>query len=181
MPTGQTKNHVPAPEIAESEFRAAGFELAMRQDDFVDRPDEEGGCWMIVYRRPAEAAFVLERQPNQPVFPLRGLGGQPHEQKALDNRTDPRILRNKEKAGAAITGTNELLEPACHRSHIVGYEDSPLTSSLVQNVGIPNRIQSRRLGAPKINGRFTAYHALDNSLLQVIVGPVTDLQSERPA
>jgi ubiquinone/menaquinone biosynthesis C-methylase UbiE len=48
----QMKNHVFAPELAESEFRAAGFELVLRQDNFVDRPDEEGGRWMIVCRRP---------------------------------------------------------------------------------------------------------------------------------
>jgi len=48
----QTKNHVFAPELAESEFRAAGFEVVVRQDNFVDRPDEEGGRWMIVCRRP---------------------------------------------------------------------------------------------------------------------------------
>jgi predicted methyltransferase len=51
----QTKNHVLAPELAEAEFRAAGFELVVRQDNFVDNPDEEGGRWMIVCRHPAEA------------------------------------------------------------------------------------------------------------------------------
>ena len=48
----QIKNHVMAPELAEAEFRAAGFEIVVRQDDFVDRPDEETSRWMIVCRRP---------------------------------------------------------------------------------------------------------------------------------
>lgn len=48
----QTKNHVLAPEVVESEFRAAGFEVVSRKDDFVDRPDEEEARWMIVCRRP---------------------------------------------------------------------------------------------------------------------------------
>ena len=48
----QTKNHVIAPEIAEAEFRAAGFEIIARKDDFMDRPDEEEVRWMIICRRP---------------------------------------------------------------------------------------------------------------------------------
>jgi predicted methyltransferase len=48
----QMKNHVLSPELAESELKAAGFEVASRQDDFVDRPDEEDAKWMIVSRRP---------------------------------------------------------------------------------------------------------------------------------
>jgi predicted methyltransferase len=47
----QVKNHVLAPEIAGPEFRAAGFEIVVRRDDFVDRPDEEDVKWMIVCRR----------------------------------------------------------------------------------------------------------------------------------
>ena len=48
----QTKNHVLSPEVAEPEFKAAGFEIASRDDGFVDRPDEESGRWMIICRRP---------------------------------------------------------------------------------------------------------------------------------
>jgi len=48
----QTKNHVLAPEVAEPELIAAGFEIVARRDDFVDRPDEEDAKWMIVCRRP---------------------------------------------------------------------------------------------------------------------------------
>lgn len=48
----QAKNHVLAPEVAEPEFRAAGFEIVARRDDFIDRPDEEDVKWMIVCRRP---------------------------------------------------------------------------------------------------------------------------------
>ena len=48
----QTKNHVLSPEVAEPEFRAAGFEVMVRRDDFIDRPDEEEIKWMIVGRRP---------------------------------------------------------------------------------------------------------------------------------
>jgi len=48
----QAKNHVIAPDIAEGEFRTAGFEMVSRKDDFVDWPDEESTRWMIVCRRP---------------------------------------------------------------------------------------------------------------------------------
>jgi predicted methyltransferase len=48
----QIKNHVLSPELAEAELKAAGFEVVSRQDDFVDRPDEEDAKWMIVSRRP---------------------------------------------------------------------------------------------------------------------------------
>lgn len=48
----QVKNHFLAPEVAEPEFRAAGFEVVARRDDFIDRPDEENVRWMIVCRRP---------------------------------------------------------------------------------------------------------------------------------
>jgi ubiquinone/menaquinone biosynthesis C-methylase UbiE len=48
----QTKNHVIAPEIAEAEFRAAGFEIVSRKDDFMDRPNEEETRWMIICQRP---------------------------------------------------------------------------------------------------------------------------------
>lgn len=48
----QVKNHVIAPEIAESEFRAAGFEIMSRRDDFIDQPDEEQIKWMMICRRP---------------------------------------------------------------------------------------------------------------------------------
>src|SRR2546426_570205 len=48
----QAKNHVLAPEVAEPEFIAAGFEIVARRDDFVDRPDDEDAKWIIVCRRP---------------------------------------------------------------------------------------------------------------------------------
>jgi predicted methyltransferase len=48
----QTKNHVLSPELAEPEFKAAGFEIVSRKDDFIDRPDEEDAKWMIICRRP---------------------------------------------------------------------------------------------------------------------------------
>jgi len=48
----QTKNHVLSPDLAEPEFRAAGFEIRSRKDDFIDRPDEEDVKWMIICRRP---------------------------------------------------------------------------------------------------------------------------------
>jgi predicted methyltransferase len=47
----QTKNHRLAPEVAEPEFRAAGFEIVSRREDFIDPPDEEESRWMIVCRR----------------------------------------------------------------------------------------------------------------------------------
>ncbi len=48
----QAKNHVIAPDLVEPELRAAGFEVAARRNDFIDRPDEEEIKWMIVGRRP---------------------------------------------------------------------------------------------------------------------------------
>ena len=50
----QAKNHVLSPEVAEPEFKAAGFEIVARRDDFIDRPDEEEIKWMIVCRRPLQ-------------------------------------------------------------------------------------------------------------------------------
>jgi len=50
----QVRNHVISPEIAEPEFRAAGFEVIARRDDFVDRPDEEDSKWMMICRRPLQ-------------------------------------------------------------------------------------------------------------------------------
>lgn len=50
----QAKNHVLAPEVVEPEFRAAGFEVVARLDDFIDRPDEEDVKWMIICRRPVK-------------------------------------------------------------------------------------------------------------------------------
>ena len=50
----QIKNHVISPELAASEIRAAGFELASRDDHFIDRPDEESTRWMMVFRKPAD-------------------------------------------------------------------------------------------------------------------------------
>jgi len=49
----QVKNHVIAPNLAESEIRQAGFEVVSRDDHFIDRPDEEYTRWMIVFRKPA--------------------------------------------------------------------------------------------------------------------------------
>jgi ubiquinone/menaquinone biosynthesis C-methylase UbiE len=48
----QVKNHVIAPDLAEAEFRQAGFEVAARDDHFIDNPDEESTRWMIVCRKP---------------------------------------------------------------------------------------------------------------------------------
>jgi ubiquinone/menaquinone biosynthesis C-methylase UbiE len=48
----QVKNHVIAPDIAESEVRSAGFEVISRDDHFIDKPDEESTRWMIVFRKP---------------------------------------------------------------------------------------------------------------------------------
>jgi predicted methyltransferase len=50
----QVKNHVISGDVAEPEFRAAGFEIVVRRDDFIDRPDEEATKWMIVCRRPVQ-------------------------------------------------------------------------------------------------------------------------------
>jgi predicted methyltransferase len=49
----QVKNHVMAADLAESEIRGAGFEIASRDDHFIDRPDEESTRWMMVFRKPA--------------------------------------------------------------------------------------------------------------------------------
>lgn len=48
----QVKNHVISPDLAESEIRAAGFEVVSRDDRFIDNPDEESTRWMIVFRKP---------------------------------------------------------------------------------------------------------------------------------
>lgn len=48
----QAKNHVIAPDLAESEIRKAGFEVVSRDDRFIDNPDEESTRWMIVFRKP---------------------------------------------------------------------------------------------------------------------------------
>jgi ubiquinone/menaquinone biosynthesis C-methylase UbiE len=48
----QAKNHVIAPDLAESEIRHAGFEVVSRDDHFIDNPDEESTRWMIVFRKP---------------------------------------------------------------------------------------------------------------------------------
>jgi ubiquinone/menaquinone biosynthesis C-methylase UbiE len=48
----QTKNHVIAPDLAQSEIHQAGFEIVSRDDHFVDNPDEESTRWMIVFRKP---------------------------------------------------------------------------------------------------------------------------------
>lgn len=52
----QTRNHANAPEVAEPEFRAAGFEIVTRRDGFIDRPNEDvtEARWMIVCRQPPE-------------------------------------------------------------------------------------------------------------------------------
>jgi hypothetical protein len=47
----QVKNHVIAPDIAESEILSAGFEVISRDDHFIDKPDEESTRWMIVFRK----------------------------------------------------------------------------------------------------------------------------------
>jgi predicted methyltransferase len=52
----QVQNHKLAPELVEPELRQAGFEIQARVDDFVDRPDEESGQWLIVARRPSQQA-----------------------------------------------------------------------------------------------------------------------------
>jgi len=51
----QVKNHVIAPDLAESELRGAGFEVVSRDDRFIDNPDEESVRWMIVFRKPPAA------------------------------------------------------------------------------------------------------------------------------
>ena len=48
----QVKNHVIAPDVAESEVRQAGFDVVSRDDHFIDNPDEETTRWMIVFRKP---------------------------------------------------------------------------------------------------------------------------------
>ena len=48
----QVKNHVIAPDLAQSEIRQAGFEVVSRDDHFIDNPDEESTRWMIVFRKP---------------------------------------------------------------------------------------------------------------------------------
>ncbi len=48
----QAKAHALAPDFAEAEFRAAGFEIASRDDRFIDRPEEEQARWMIICRKP---------------------------------------------------------------------------------------------------------------------------------
>jgi len=47
----QVKNHVIAPDIAESEILSAGFEVISRDDHFIDKPDEESTRWTIVFRK----------------------------------------------------------------------------------------------------------------------------------
>ena len=48
----QVKNHVIAPDLAESEIKQAGFEEISRDDHFIDNPDEESTRWLIAFRKP---------------------------------------------------------------------------------------------------------------------------------
>jgi hypothetical protein len=48
----QAKNHVIAPDLAETEIRGAGFAVVSRDDHFIDNPDEESTRWMIVFKKP---------------------------------------------------------------------------------------------------------------------------------
>jgi predicted methyltransferase len=48
----QTKNHVISADLVASEVAAAGFEIALRDDHFIDNPDDESTRWMIVFRKP---------------------------------------------------------------------------------------------------------------------------------
>ena len=48
----QVKNHVIAADLAEIEIHQAGFEVVLRDDHFIDNPDEESTRWMIVFRKP---------------------------------------------------------------------------------------------------------------------------------
>jgi ubiquinone/menaquinone biosynthesis C-methylase UbiE len=44
----QMTNHVLAPEIAERDLRGNGFRIVIREDRFLDHPDDEGVQWLIV-------------------------------------------------------------------------------------------------------------------------------------
>lgn len=52
----QVKNHVIASSVVESEVRGAGFALILREDHFIDNPDEESTRWIMVFRKPAGQA-----------------------------------------------------------------------------------------------------------------------------
>ena len=49
----QEKKHVIAPELVEQDLRAAGFDVVMRNDEFLARKGEKTTDWCILARRPA--------------------------------------------------------------------------------------------------------------------------------
>ncbi len=51
--SAQTEDHLIAPELAEAELRRAGFEIAVRRDDFVAHGQHSE--WLIVARRPGSS------------------------------------------------------------------------------------------------------------------------------
>ena len=70
----QVKNHVIAPDIAESEIRRAGFEVVSRDDHFIDKHDEESTRWIIVFQKPLAKAGLRSRWPRFMPLPTPLLG-----------------------------------------------------------------------------------------------------------
>lgn len=58
----QVKEHVIAPELVEAELRQAGFEIAVRREDFI--PRERAPQWLIQARRPALSPPASGRRPD---------------------------------------------------------------------------------------------------------------------
>jgi len=48
----QEKHHVIAPELVEQDLRQEGFELIVRNDDFIEHPESGIKDWLILARRP---------------------------------------------------------------------------------------------------------------------------------
>jgi len=49
-------DHLLAPELAEEELRRAGFEIAARNDEFVEHRNTRTLEWLILARRPKDSA-----------------------------------------------------------------------------------------------------------------------------
>ena len=60
-------------------------------------------------------------------------------------------------------------------------ENSTIDGRAAQDLNIPNRVQVGRLSATKIDSRLMTEYALKDWLLQVVIGLVAYLHSERTA
>lgn len=122
--------------------------------------------------------FASERQPLQPIFPLRRFRRQPDEQEFLDRCPDIEALRNQKYAAADPARISERAEVPRHGANIMGDEQTLFRRRNRQDLNVLQPSQPGAQSRLEIDGGLAAQNPSYDGLIEIRVRQETDFHDD---